>query len=65
MNPQYMEIKTIGIIGCGAFGVFLHTLARRFLSTIEVKIYSSRELPDGKHFSLLRKFAAAMYLFLP
>lgn len=43
-------IKSIGIIGYGDFGTFLHELARTHLPDIAVKIYSSRFELDGKIF---------------
>lgn len=42
--------RSIGIIGHGAFGAFLETLARRFLPQTQVRVSSSRHAPDGVRF---------------
>lgn len=52
-----MQVKTVGIIGYGAFGALLHTLLNRFASDIEVRIYSKDEKPDGKTFFSLSQTA--------
>lgn len=41
---------TIGIIGYGSFGTFLHELSREHLPEAEVRIFSSRAKTDGKTF---------------
>ena len=41
---------TIGIIGYGAFGAFLHRLAKRFIPEVEIKVYSSSREPDAQTF---------------
>lgn len=45
-----MKIKTIGIIGYGDFGRFLHLLAQKYLPHCEVRIFSSRRNPDDVTF---------------
>ncbi len=35
-------IKTIGIIGYGHFGAFIHELGKRFFPECEYKVYSRR-----------------------
>ncbi len=41
---------TIGIIGYGSFGAFLHELSRTYLPSAEIRIFSSRAKIDGKTF---------------
>lgn len=45
-----MEIKTIGIVGYGAFGSHIHELLKRFVPNIIVKVRSDRFEPDGQTF---------------
>lgn len=42
-----MEPFTLGIIGYGAFGKFLHTLAKGYLPEVTVRIYSRSHTTDG------------------
>jgi prephenate dehydrogenase len=48
---------TIGIVGYGSFGAFLEVLIRRFTPNTTVKIYSSRQVPDGTKFFTLAEVA--------
>lgn len=48
-----MEIKTIGIIGYGHFGKFLHFLGQRFFPAVSIRVYSRRFAADGKTFFTL------------
>lgn len=43
-------INTVGIVGYGHFGKFLHELAKRFFPTIVVRVYSRRAAVDGETF---------------
>ncbi len=43
-------VNTIGIIGYGHFGSFLHELSKRYFSTMTVKVFSRRHEPDGVTF---------------
>ena len=43
-------VETVGIIGYGHFGRFLHELAERFFPAVEVRIYSRRAEIDGETF---------------
>ncbi len=52
-----MELKTVGIVGYGAFGGLVETLMKRFAPSIEVRVYSSRHAPDGKTFCTLAEVA--------
>lgn len=46
-------IKTVGIVGYGNFGAFVHLLAQRFVPHVEVRVYSRRTDPDSQlYFSL-------------
>jgi prephenate dehydrogenase len=48
-----MEIKTIGIIGYGHFGMFLFALGQRFFPNVKIRVYSRRFPADGKTFFTL------------
>jgi prephenate dehydrogenase len=43
-------MKSVGIVGYGAFGVFLELLVKRFAPEIQVRIHSRRNEPDGQKF---------------
>ncbi len=45
-----MELKTVGIVGYGAFGALAHTLIERFAPGISVKVYAPEKKPDRKVF---------------
>jgi prephenate dehydrogenase len=45
-----VNIRSVGIIGYGAFGKLLCTLVGRFAPSVEVRIYSLHQKPDGKLF---------------
>jgi len=45
-----MQINSVGIVGYGHFGQFLHELSLRFFPSIKVKIYSRRAEIDGETF---------------
>lgn len=45
-----MAIHSVGIIGYGHFGQFLHELAQRFFPDLQVKIFSRRFEPDDETF---------------
>lgn len=49
---------SIGLIGYGHFGAFLHVLAQRHLPDASLKIHSSRRKPDGVLFFPLEDVAA-------
>jgi prephenate dehydrogenase len=55
---------TIGLIGYGHFGAFLHLLAQRFLPEASFKVYARRQQPDGTLFFPLEEVAAADLLVL-
>lgn len=59
-----MAIRSVGIVGYGAFGRLIETLLRRFAPAIEVRIFSSRATPDGKIFFALEETAGCDVLFL-
>jgi prephenate dehydrogenase len=46
-------VKTVGIVGYGHFGTFLHELAGRFFPDITVRVYSRRHRPDNQTFFTL------------
>ena len=58
---------SLGLIGYGHFGAFLHTLAQRFLPDATLKIHSGRRAPDGALFFPLEEVAAcdAVVLAVP
>ena len=49
---------SLGLIGYGHFGAFLHVLAERYVPDAALKIHSSRREPDGKLFFALEEVAA-------
>lgn len=54
-----MRINSVGIVGHGHFGAFVAELILRFQPDIDVRIFSRREVPDGKKFFSLEETAAA------
>lgn len=58
---------SLGLIGYGAFGAFLHALQQRFLPDAELKIHSGSRKPDGLLFFPLEVVAAcdAVILTVP
>ncbi len=50
-------INTVGIIGYGNFGKFLHELGQRFFPQIEFRVHSRRSEPDGETFFDLKTAA--------
>lgn len=59
-----MDIKTIGIVGYGAFGALSHTLIGRFAPDVEVKVYAPEKRPDGQTFFTLAEAAKCDALIL-
>ena len=57
-------VKTVGIIGYGQFGAFVHTLGQRFFPDIEYKIYSRRAEIDSQTFFSLEEAAQCDVLIL-
>ena len=55
---------SIGLIGYGHFGAFLHRLAGRFLPTAPFKVYARRAQPDGALYFSLAEVAACDVLIL-
>jgi prephenate dehydrogenase len=43
-------VRSVGIIGYGNFGTFLHELIVRFFPQLDVRVYSRRKDPDGQVF---------------
>ncbi len=58
---------SLGLIGYGHFGAFLHVLAQRYLPDAPLKIHSARRKPDGVLFFPLEEVAAcdAVVLAVP
>lgn len=54
-----MDVRTIGIIGYGAFGALVRTLLERFAPDIEVRVHSEHHAADGKTFFSLADTAAS------
>lgn len=50
-------IRSVGIMGHGAFGALTETLVKRFCPFVEVRIHSSRSEPDRKRFFSLEDAA--------
>lgn len=59
-----MVIRSVGIVGYGAFGKLLHTLITRFAPAVTVRIHSSRHEPDGATFFSLEETAKSNALIL-
>ena len=57
-------VSSVGIIGYGHFGKFLHELAGRFFPEITVKIYSRRSTPDEQTFFTLEEASACDVVIL-
>lgn len=57
-------INTVGIIGYGNFGKFLHELGQRFFPQIEFRVHSRRSEPDGKTFFDLKTAAQSDVVIL-
>lgn len=62
-----MHLKSVGIVGYGAFGTLIHELLRKFAPSVQVKVFSSRFTSDGKTFFDLADVAAcdAVVLSVP
>ncbi len=56
--------KSIGIIGYGSFGAFLHILANRFAPEAGVCVYSPEKTPDGRLFRSLATTLRSDVIFL-
>jgi prephenate dehydrogenase len=54
-----MEIRTVGIVGYGAFGALANTLIQRFAPGIKVLVYTKGKKPDGRTFFPLKKVSAS------
>ncbi|MCA9360783.1 prephenate dehydrogenase/arogenate dehydrogenase family protein [Candidatus Nomurabacteria bacterium] len=57
-------INTIGIIGYGNFGTFVHELGQRFFPGLEYRIHSRRCAPDNEKFFDLKTAAQSDVVFL-
>lgn len=57
-------INTVGIVGYGNFGKFLHELGLRFFPTVEFRVYSRRMEPDNKTFFDLKMAAQSDVVIL-
>ena len=55
---------SLGLIGYGHFGAFLHALAQRYLPEVPLKIHSGRRTPDGVLFFPLEEVAACRAVVL-
>jgi prephenate dehydrogenase len=60
-------IRSVGIVGYGHFGRFVHALIARYAPGIEIRIFSSKAKPDGALFFSLAEAAAcdAIVLCVP
>jgi prephenate dehydrogenase len=57
-------INTVGIIGYGNFGQFLHELGKRFFPQVQFRIHSRRSEPDGETFFDLKTTAQSEVVLL-
>ena len=53
-----MKLGSVGIIGYGAFGSFVHTLLKRFAPDVSVRVYSRSHPVDGEIFFSLEEACA-------
>ena len=47
--------RSLGLVGHGAFGAFLESLARRFAPGLEVRVFARKARPDGRRFFTLEE----------
>lgn len=57
-------MRSVGIVGYGAFGKLTETLLKRFVPELQVRIFSSKQAPDGTRFFSLEEVAASDVLVL-
>lgn len=57
-------INTVGIIGYGNFGTFVHELGQRFFPTVHFRIHSRRREPDNQTFFDLKTAAQSDVVIL-
>lgn len=57
-------MHVVGIVGYGAFGKLIETLFLRFAPEVQVRVFSSKQAPDGKKFFSLADVAASDALIL-
>ncbi len=50
-------MQSVGIIGYGNFGAFLHVLLKRFAPQVRIRVYSPERKPDGTTFFSLEETA--------
>ena len=59
-----MTIKSVGIVGYGAYGTLLQILIARFAPEVAIKVYSRHHTPDDQMFFSLEEVAACDAVFL-
>ncbi|USN89002.1 MAG: prephenate dehydrogenase/arogenate dehydrogenase family protein [Candidatus Nomurabacteria bacterium] len=57
-------VNTVGIIGHGNFGQFIHELGQRFFPEVQFRIHSRRETPDNTTFFDLKTAAQSDVVIL-
>jgi prephenate dehydrogenase len=57
-------INTVGIVGYGNFGSFIHELGQRFFPQVNIRIHSRRFAPDNKTFFDLQTVAQSDVVIL-
>lgn len=50
-----MQVENVGIVGYGQFGAFLEVLVQRFAPSLNVRVHSRRNRPDGDRFFSLEE----------
>ena len=62
-----LMLLTLGLIGYGHFGAFLHVLGKRYLPGATLMVYAPERAPDGELFFTLEEVAAcdAVILAIP
>lgn len=64
LSFQNSMINTVGIIGYGHFGSFVHELGQRFFPAVQFRIHSRRHEPDGKTFFDIKTAAQSDVIIL-
>ncbi|TSC87119.1 MAG: putative prephenate dehydrogenase [Parcubacteria group bacterium Gr01-1014_8] len=54
-----MRVGSVGIIGYGNFGAFLHVLLKRFAPQITVRVFTPEKKPDGATFFSMEEAAVS------
>jgi len=59
-----MHIRSVGIVGYGNFGAFVHVLLKRFAPMTKVRVFEPKKKPDGKVFFSMSEVAVCDAIIL-